>query len=173
MIGLFWDEETGNFYDTVKNKSDLIIRPRTISTPLPLRVFPGNVGNVKNGPFAWKYTFRGNRSQVSPRIRGLLARNPLSFSNWLCALDFYLSDTMQIAIFGPSGNPTTNEFLYALHNKWLPNCVIAASDPGDPSRMTGLSLFENRDMIAAQPTVYVCHRHSCQTPTPTSISLRP
>jgi uncharacterized protein YyaL (SSP411 family) len=101
-----------------------------------------------------------------------MRQHPLGFSNWLCALDFYLSTPKEIVIVGPRDNHATLELLQTLCSIWLPNKVVAAYDPADPSPASELTLFENRQMIGNKPTVYVCEQYACQTPVTDPASLR-
>jgi uncharacterized protein YyaL (SSP411 family) len=96
---------------------------------------------------------------------------PLSFSNWLCASDFYLSAPKEIAIIGPRDNPATLELLRTICTIWLPNKVVATYDPNDPNPVSDLKLLENRPMINNQPTVYVCEHYTCQAPVTDPASL--
>jgi uncharacterized protein YyaL (SSP411 family) len=62
--------------------------------------------------------------------------------------------------------------LQTLYSIWLPNKVVAAYDPADPSLVSELKLLENRQMIGNKPTVYVCEQYVCQTPATDPASLR-
>ena len=100
-----------------------------------------------------------------------MRQHPLGFSNWLCALDFYLSTPKVIAIIALRDNPMTLELLRTVCAIWLPNKVVAAYDPNDPTPISELKLFENRQMIDNQPTVYVCEHYTCQVPVTDSAAL--
>jgi uncharacterized protein YyaL (SSP411 family) len=104
-------------------------------------------------------------------IQEMLADNPLSLGNWLCALDFYLSEQRQVAIIGPASNPSTPEMLHTLYKTWLPNIVVAVLDPNDSSQFTELKLFQGREMIDNRPTAYICRHQSCQAPVTDPRSL--
>jgi len=100
-----------------------------------------------------------------------MRQHPLGFSNWLCGLDLYLSAPKEITIIGPRDHPETLELLHILCGTWLPNKVVAAYDPNDPAPVSGLKLFENRQMVDNQPTVYVCEHYTCQAPVTDPASL--
>jgi len=104
-------------------------------------------------------------------MQELMRQNPLGFSNWLCALDFYLSTPKEIAIIGQRDDPAAAELLRILSNAWLPNKVVAAYDPSDPTPISKLGLLEDRQMINNQPTVYICQRYICQAPVTDPASL--
>ncbi|MFC1907635.1 hypothetical protein ACFLW8_06080 [Chloroflexota bacterium] len=97
-------------------------------------------------------------------MRELMPRQPLGFGNWLCALDLYLSTPKEVAIIGPRDNPAAAELLHALCAAFLPNKVVAAYDPTDPTAISDLALLSNRQMVNDMPTVYICQQYTCQAP---------
>jgi uncharacterized protein YyaL (SSP411 family) len=172
MVEQFWDEATGVFYDTGGRHEDLFIHPRSIfDGAIPSGTSMATMVLLKLGWLIDKHRFKQIAAQALTSVRELMSQHPLGFGNWLCALDFYLSEPRQIAIVGSMDNPATPELLHTLCTTWLPNKVVAAYDPGDPTAVSELKLFENRGMINNQSTVYVCHRHSCQKPVTDPDSL--
>jgi uncharacterized protein YyaL (SSP411 family) len=165
MLEQFWDEATGTLYDTSEGQPDLIIRPKsTTDGATPSGASMAAIVLLKLGRLTDNARYEKVALKALQSVRELLLLYPLSFSNWLCALDFYLSEPREIVIVGPSDSPATLELLHTLCKMWLPNTVIAARDPTDPTPITGLKLLENREMIDNKPTVYVCQHHSCQQP---------
>ena len=165
MIEQFWDESTGTLYDAGEGHQDLIIRPKsTFDGATPCGASMATMVLLKLGRLTDNDQFEEIAVQILQSVQESLPQYPLGFGNWLCALDFCLSESKEIAIVGASGSPATFELLHTLCNTWLPNMVIAAYDPTDPAPLTELKLLENREMINNQPTVYVCHRHSCRMP---------
>jgi uncharacterized protein YyaL (SSP411 family) len=172
MVEQFWDEATGIFYDTCGRHENLFIRPRsTFDGALPSGASMAIMVLLKLGWLTDNHGFKNIAAQALRSVRELISQHPLGFGNWLCALDFYLSEPRQIAIIGSTDNPVTSELLHTLCTTWLPNKVVAAYDPGDPTAVSELKLFENRGMINNQSTVYVCHRYSCQKPVTDPVSL--
>ncbi|GAH55894.1 unnamed protein product [marine sediment metagenome] len=133
-----------------------------------LAIIGGGAAGLIAAPFAVQL---GARVAFIEKDRIGGSRYPLGFSNWLCALDFYLSQPKEIAIIGPRNDRGTLELLHTLCTMWLPNKVVAARDPNDPAPVTELKLLENRQMIDNRPTAYVCYRYSCKKPVTDAISL--
>lgn len=172
MLEQFWDESTCSLYDAGEGHQDLIIRPKsTFDGATPSGASTATAVLLKLGRLTDSAHFEQIAVQALQSVRESLPQYPFGFSNWLCALDFYLSESKEIAIIGPSGSPATFELLHTLCNTWLPNKVIAAYDPTDRAPLTELKLLGNRKMINNQPTVYVCHHYSCQKPVTDPISL--
>jgi uncharacterized protein YyaL (SSP411 family) len=165
MVKQFWDEEAGAFYDTGQQHEGLFMRPRsTYDGALPSGSSGAAMALLKVARLIDNPHFEQIAAQALRAMRDFMVNHPLGHGNWLSAADFYLSQPIEIAIIGPRGNPATSELLHTLCNAWLPNKVVAAFDPNDPTPLSHLSLFRDRKMIDNQPTVYVCQRYACKTP---------
>ena len=172
MIEQFWSEATSTLYDANEVHKDLFIRPRNIyDTSLPSGSSAATSVLLRLAALTGKERFKQIASRSLRSMREFMERHPLGFANWLCALEFYLSAPKEIAIIGPRNNPATEDLLRTLYAMWLPNKVIAACDPNDPTRLSELKLLVNRQMINNQPTVYICERYICKTPVTDSASL--
>jgi uncharacterized protein YyaL (SSP411 family) len=173
MLEWFWDEGTGTLYDTSEGQQDLIIRPKsTTDGATPSGASAATMVLLKLSRLTDNAQFEQIALKALQSVRESMPLYPFSFSNWLCALDLYLSAPREIAIVGPSNSPATFELLQALCKMWLPNTVIAACDPTDPAPITELKLLENREMLDNKPTVYVCEHYICQAPVTDPASLR-
>lgn len=172
MVGQFWDETAGVFYDTGGKHENLFIRPQsTFDGAVPSGASMATLVLLKLSRLTDNLEFERIAARMLRSVRELMSQHPVGFSNWLCAVDFYLSEPTQIAVIGPMDNPATSDIVRALCTTWLPNKVVAAYDPADPTSLPELKLLENRGMINNQPTVYVCRRYSCQKPVNDSAAL--
>jgi uncharacterized protein YyaL (SSP411 family) len=172
MIEQFWNEASGVFYDTGARHENLFIRPQsTFDGTIPCGASMAALVLLKLGRLTDSRELENIAARALRSVRELMSQNPLGSSNWLCALDFYLSEPRQIAIIGSIGNPATSKLLHTLCITWLPNKVVVAYDPADPTSVSDLKLLENRGMIDNQPTVYICHGSSCQQPVTDPASL--
>ena len=64
------------------------------------------------------------------------------------------------------------ELLHVICTHYLPDDVIAASDPGDPSSLSELPLLEGKTPLDKRPAVYVCRNFTCQSPVTDPVELR-
>ena len=173
MVEQFWDEPAHTFYDTSNRHEDLFVRPKSIyDGVLPSGTSAAIMILLKLARLTDNAQFERIAMQSLVPMQELIHRHPLGFSNWLCALDLYLSTPREIAIIGPRNHPETSELLHILCGTLLPNKVFAAYDPNDPDPVAELKLFENRQMIDNRPTVYLCEHYTCQAPITGSASLR-
>lgn len=172
MIENFWDEPTGALYDTGPRHQELFIRPRIkFDGALPSGASAATLALLKLAILTGNEGFQRTATSSLRSMQQLMRQHPLGFSNWLCALDFYLSTPKEIAIIGHRDNPATSELVHTLYTTWLPNKVVAACDPDDPTPVSELKLLQNRGMISNQPTVYICEGYTCQAPVTDPASL--
>ncbi|MBN1191086.1 MAG: thioredoxin domain-containing protein [Dehalococcoidales bacterium] len=173
MIEKFWDESAGTFFDATAGTPDLIVRPRTtIDGATPSASSVATLILLKLGRLTDDTRFEQLAVKSLQSVRDLLADNPLGFGNWLCALDFHLSESWQAAFIGPASNRRMSEFLHTICKTWLPNIVVAALDLNDSSRFAELKLFQGKEMIDNHPTAYICRHQSCQAPVTDPVSLK-
>ena len=72
-----------------------------------------------------------------------------------------LSTPKEIAIIGKKGDAKTDAMLAALHSMYVPNKIVALSEPNDAV----LPLLANKGQIDDSTTAYVCENYVCQAPT--------
>jgi len=165
MIEQFWDETQVTFYDSSLHHQDLFIRPQSsFDGALPSGASAATLALLKLARLTDNERFQQVAAQALSSMRELMPHSPLGFGNWLCALNLYLSTPKEVAIIGPRDNPATAELLHTLCAAFLPNKVVAAYDPTDPTAISDLALLKNRPMVNDLPTVYICQHYTCQTP---------
>ncbi|MCH7625703.1 MAG: thioredoxin domain-containing protein [Chloroflexi bacterium] len=169
MVELFWDESTGQLFDTGSDHEALIVRPRDFSdnaTPsgssmasdvlLKMAVITGNQEHERKA-------VTGLRS-----VREMMLQFPSATGHWLCALDFYLSSTREIAIIGERETEDTSALVAEVYRHFLPNRVFLGSsgaDGEDASQVTAMPLLEGRERVDGRATAYVCESYVCSLPT--------
>ena len=169
----FWDDEAGIIYDTGERHQALFVRPKsTQDGALPSGSSAATQVLLKVAHITDDKRLQRIAARSLLTMRENLTRYPLSFGNWLCTLDFYLSNKKEIVIVGPSDDRSTAEMMRVLYETWLPNKVIAGLDTNDPTAIVGLKLLNGKTMINGQSTVYICEGYSCRTPVTTPDLLK-
>jgi uncharacterized protein YyaL (SSP411 family) len=95
-------------------------------------------------------------------VRDLLARAPTAFGWALCALDLHLSPPRELAIIGGAESDVARAALAGFD----PNAVVAFGPADD------VPLLEGKELVDANPAVYVCERFACQAPIVSGRDLR-
>ncbi len=163
MVELFWDEMSGQFYDTGRDHEQLVVRPRDISdnaTP---------AGSSMAADVLLRLAIVTGDSDLQRRAvtslrsaRELMARFPTGAGHWLCALDFYLSTPREVLIVGDPALADTRALLAEVFRQYLPNRVLVGT--GDGAELSDLPLVQGRGMVNGRPTAYVCQSYACQLP---------
>jgi hypothetical protein len=159
VIDLFTDDQGGGFYFTSLEHEPLIHRPReSYDGAIP----SGN--SAAAGAFLrlWKLTSEERwsvqaRSVLEP-MAGAMAQHPQAFSNYLCAVDFYLGPVREIAVIGDPNDAATKALLAEVSGRYLPNSVVACGLGGKPPLLSGKTPAEGK------PAAYVCRDSVCEVP---------
>ena len=165
MIEQFWDETKGSFFFTSKNHETLIVRSKTGydgATPAGVSMAIHNLlrlDKLLNRP-----DFREKVETTLDVYYHQIEHSPSGSAQMLCELDFLLSTPKEIAIAGYWENEDTQAALAAVHNRYVPNKVIAlAGDGEDVSDL--VPLLEGKTRVDGKATIYVCENYTCQAPT--------
>ena len=101
MVDLFWDDESGQFYDTGRDHEELIVRPRDVSdNAIPSGSSMATDVLLRLAVITGDGECQRRAMTALRSAREMMARFPTGAGHWLCALDFYLSTARKIAIVG-------------------------------------------------------------------------
>jgi uncharacterized protein YyaL (SSP411 family) len=165
MAELFYDPQTERMYDTEAGQSDLIVRPRNdYDSAVPAGTSTAVLVLLKMALITGNEQYRRIAEQELKQMKDKMGLVPLGFSQWLCALDFYLSAPKEIVLVGDRDNPQSRSLMRAINSKWIPNKVAAALDPGPADPLRNLPLFRGKQPVGGQPAVYICRNYTCQAP---------
>ena len=165
MVQLFWEDVEGTFYDTGQDHESLLIRPRELfdnATPcgtsvavevlLRIGLLMGNEEHLRKA------------SQCLVSMGTISSQYPTGMGRWLAALDFHLSKPKEIAIVGIREDKATKALLDVIHNRYIPNKVVALMEEDDPTGNQELPLLRFRTRIREQSAAYICENYVCQLP---------
>ena len=164
MVDLFWDEASGQFYDTGRDHEQLVIRPRdTFDNAIPS-------GSSMASDVLLRLAVITGDSKLEQRavaalrpVRELMTKLPTGAGHRLCALDFYLSAHKEVAVVGDRTDPDTRALVAEVYRHFLPNRVLLGRNDGDTG-LSGVPLLEERHKVDGRPTAYVCQNYVCQLP---------
>ena len=164
MVELFWDEASGQFYDTGRDHEKLVVRPRDITD----NMIPSG-GSMAANVLLRLSVISGDTEQQRPAVvalrsaRELMERFPTGAGHWLSTLDFYLDTVKEIAIVGDREDVNTLALASEVYRHFLPNRVFLGKNDGEES-VAGIPLLEGREAMDGRPTAYVCQNYVCQLP---------
>jgi hypothetical protein len=94
-----------------------------------------------------------------------MEQHPAAFGNLLCALDFALSDDLEIAIAGDPEAESTLALLREVYGRYLPNKIVACGESDE------VVLLRDRKQVEGRPTAFVCRRKTCREPVTSAAEL--
>ena len=171
MIDLFWDESSGQFYDTGRDHEELILRPKDLTD----NAIPS--GNSMAVSVLLKLAVVTGDSELERRaavalrsVRAIMEQFPAGAGQWLAALDFYLTATREIVIVGEPESAETAALAAEVHRRYMPNRVLVGLNGGE-SPLSDSPLFEGRSAVGGRGTAYVCENYVCALPVTDAAAL--
>lgn len=166
LLDHFWDDSDGGFFQTSDEHETLITRPKDLFD----EAVPS--GNAVAAQVLLQLAALVGEPEYDRRARatielvtGGIQRYPSAFATMLNALDFALATPREVAIIGEPAQPTTQQFLDVLDQRFMPNVIVAAAQPDDAAAIELLPLLRDRPQQGGKPTAYVCRSFVCNLPT--------
>ena len=167
-VDLFYDQETGAFFDTSGRDASLILRTRDdydSAEPTGNSVAVWNLlrlAEMTHHP-EWKKLAEAALKHFGDRLR----EHPQALPHMLAALDFHLGTPKQVVLAGDPSGDAVRALLEVVHSTYVPNKVLLFADGGTGQDYLGRSNPAIRAMVPAggKATAYVCENYVCRLPT--------
>jgi hypothetical protein len=165
-----FSDPAGGFFDTRDDHETLLVRPKDIQdNATPSGNALATTALLELSAYGDRTEWRNLAEDMLASVSNALLRYPTVFAQWLCAADFAVGPTHEVAIIGELGNPKTQELLKTLWKDYRPRQVTAISayppKPGSPV------LLNDRPQLNDQPTAYVCQGFVCLKPVNSPIEM--
>ncbi len=167
ILGWFWDDASGAFFDTASDHETLITRPREVAdnalpsgTSLALELL-ARIAEVTQDADA-----RRRATYVLETLAPAIARYPSAFGHALGVADLLINGAVELAIIG---EPDSNDFASlarAAADRYMPALVLAGGRPTED-----IALLAGRDAQGGRATAYLCRNYTCETPATSSWAL--
>ena len=170
MLDQFADDANGGFYDTGKDHEQLVSRPKDVfdnATPSGNSVAADALQRL--ALLTGEERYRRAAEGVLHLLGSTAAQHPTGFGRLLSAIDLALGSPKEIAVIGRPGADDTRTLLRTVFDRFLPNRVVAAAQPG--AIPPAIALLEGRDARAGKATAYVCQNYTCQAPVTSAEEL--
>jgi uncharacterized protein YyaL (SSP411 family) len=162
MLAHFQDP-TGGFFDTRDDSDNLLIRPKGLQdNATPSGNALAAMALLQLSTYTGKGDWHDFAEAMLESIQSVAIRFPTGFAEWLCGIDFALSQVKEVAILGKPDDSQTKAMIEKLWSHYRPNIVVAISSVGSETSVT--PLLHQRVLINDQPTAYVCEQFVCQRP---------
>ena len=166
MVKLFWDDSTGQFYDTGNDHEALVVRPRDFSdNAIPSGSSMASLVLLRLSVITGDSTLREKAEAGLRSVRGVMSGSPTGSGHWLGGLDFFLSTAKEIVIVGRGADQKTDALRQEVFRHHIPNrVVIGVAGAADARLAEEVPLLQDRGMVDGLPTAYVCENYVCSLP---------
>jgi hypothetical protein len=169
LMDEFWDEQNGGFFFTGDSHEELIVRSKSAHDgAIPSGNSVAAMNLLRLAKLTGDEQLTGMAETIFRLFKGQIEQSLTSFSQMLCALDFYLGDLKEIAIVGKRNAPETEEFIRTIHDHYIPNRILVFFDPDDDPEDVedSIPLLKGRTTAIAEgkPVVYICENYVCKAP---------
>lgn len=164
LIEQFLDEATGGLYFTPNDGEPLPVRQKEIydgAMPSGNSVAMLNLLRLSHLIGDPALEERANKIIVS--FAATINRQPLGHTMLMCAQDFALGPSYEIAIVDGKGGVGVDRILEALRSRFIPNKVIIMVSGEEVHRIAEFT--RNLSQLNGRATAYVCTGHKCELPT--------
>jgi uncharacterized protein YyaL (SSP411 family) len=161
LLDRFHDSERGGFFTSALDGEPLIARRKELEDqPIPSGSSSAAMGLLRLAALTGEDRYEDAALGAIALAAEVAPRHPTVFGYVLCAADFYLADTREIALVGEDLEP----FERVVRSRFRPHIVLAGSPDGERSTVP---LLAGR----SAPGAYVCERFACLAPVTRSSEL--
>jgi uncharacterized protein YyaL (SSP411 family) len=170
IVGLFWDDDTGAFYDTASDHETLITRPREITdnatpsgTSLAVELL------VHLAELLHDVDARRRATYVIETLAPAIHRFPGAFGHLLGSADVVIRGAVELVIVGNRSSDDFQALERAAGDLYVPGLIIAGGAARDDEN---IALLTGRTVRDGRATAYVCKSYTCDEPTTEATVLR-
>ena len=165
---LFWDDKDGAYFSTRADAPDLLARMKEDydgAEPAANSIAAMNLLRL------WQLTendaWRARADATFRALSGRVARSGSAVPQLVAALDFWQSTPKQIVIAGDPTASDTRALLRLVHDRFIPNKVLAVVDGGQGQAELARVVPFLAEMTRRndRATIYVCKNYACRLPT--------
>jgi uncharacterized protein YyaL (SSP411 family) len=166
----FEDRERGGFFLAGDGNEELLVREKPMydgAEPSGTSVAVLNL--LRLHEFTTKPQYRERAERALRYAAPALAGNPLSLSEMLLALDFFLDDPKQVVIVLPEDaeKDAAEPLLSAIHGAFVPNRVLSVVREGAQQERAArvIPAASGKTAAGGRAAAYVCVGRACLAPT--------
>ena len=166
----FEDKARGGFFLTGDGHEELLVREKPLydgAEPSGTSVAVLNL--LRLHEFTTDPQYRARAENAFRYAAPTLMSNPISLSEMLLALDFYLDRPKQVVVVIPrgAGKDEAAHLLSAFRGKFVPNRVLSVVREGQEQEMVAriIPLVRGKEASGGRATAYVCEERTCMPPT--------
>ncbi len=164
MIRHFWDDVSGGLYFTPDDGEALPVRQKEIydgAVPSGNSVAMLNFARLSHLTGDTAIDERANA--ISRAFEGIIGQQPLGHTMLMCALDFVLGPSYEIALVGSPEDEGIHRMIEALRSRFMPNKVVILVFGEEIHEVA--KFIKDLTQLNGKATAYVCADYKCELPT--------
>jgi len=170
LDSLYWDADTGGYFQTAEDSEHLIVRPKNAHD----NAMPAGNGVMvevlaRLYYLTGKISYRDRAEALIAAFSGQVARNFFALVSLINGSEF-LRDALQVVIAGDPGDPRTHEMTAAVQAMCLPNLILQTMAPGE--NLPGAHPAHGKGPAKDGAAAYVCRGTTCSLPLTSAEELR-
>jgi uncharacterized protein YyaL (SSP411 family) len=167
QIELFWDADTGGFYENSTSDRSVLIRMKDDydgAEPAGNSIAALNLLRLALIMDNQKWQSMAERTLKAFGNR--LIETPEALPQMLTALCWHLSAPKEIILAGDCTSASTRTMLEELHRHFIPNKIVLLVDQNTKGKLASFLPFIRDINVGEIETIaYVCRNYTCQLPT--------
>jgi uncharacterized protein len=167
VLTLFQDPAGGGFYFTASDHETLIVRPKDLyDNAVPSGNSMAAMLFTRLGKLTGRDDFLAGADNALGAAAPLARQAPRACGQLLAALDMALGPMPEIVLLGDATCESMAAAVHALHQRYLPNKVVACRATNQASREASplAPLFAGKKLEGPEPGVFICERFACRAP---------
>jgi hypothetical protein len=175
MVREFWDEKDGGFFSSAAHHEELFVRRKELyDGAIPSGNSVAFLDLLRLAEITQDPAFSLPAARMTRIAARLVKDYPHNHPHLACALEFVLSDPLEVVVVGPLDDPAARGMLDEVRRRFLPGKVLlhAASQERAEAMRPLVPLMEAKLALGGKPTAYVCRRGVCKLPARDLEALR-
>jgi uncharacterized protein YyaL (SSP411 family) len=170
IIDWFWDEKTGNLFDTALDHEALVTRPRDVTdNAVPSGNSLAAELLVRLGELTQDAELSRRGGWIGETLAEPMAQHPQAFGHLLGVADTMVNGAVELAVAGDPSDERFGALVAELRPRYLPALALAGGPPG--AATAGIALLDQREMRRGLPTAYLCRNYACDEPVTDATAL--
>ena len=166
----FWDRDTGGFFFTADDGEELLVRKKEYyDGALPSGNSIALLNHLRLLHLTGDQKFEEKAAHLARSALPAVSAQPLGFTMFLCALDYALGPTYEVALAGSPGEVGLEEMLTAIRIRFLPNKAVVLVSGSEIVKFAPFT----KDLVPVKgkAAAYVCADRICQLPVTSAAEL--
>lgn len=164
MIRHFWDDSEGGLYFTPDNGEALPVRQKEIyDGAVPSGNSVAMLDLLMLSHLTGDPALEEMANSISHAFAGAVGELPLGHTMLMCALNFALGPSYEVALVGGLDDEGMLRMLEALRSRFMPNKVVILVKGEEAHEIA--SFTRDLSQLNGKATAYVCAGYKCELPT--------